>query len=183
MTEYNKKLYVQRNGGGIEEITLYTTLSDVNDKGLTLNVDGINVYAGLGEISDSESSSLRCDFSGKTYGVLKRAGIKDGSFTQNTPNVGFTFNFTIPSGVKILAVTNSTYASSISYKKVTSGKTYTLKYNSYKGGAFGRETRYELINNVSNRQWTASGSLMFNSVTFRWGNAINSYTGTAIEDY
>lgn len=57
MSELSQKLHYKLNGT-TDEITLYSTLGEVNNKGLNVKVDGINAYAGYGTEADGEVSRM-----------------------------------------------------------------------------------------------------------------------------
>lgn len=74
MAELNKKLNVKKDGAA-EEIKLYSTLDEVNNKGVSLKSDGINCYAAYGDVNDSKASQLNYKPSGSStsYKVLREA--------------------------------------------------------------------------------------------------------------
>lgn len=73
MGEYSKKLHIRKNGT-VEDITLYTSRSDLaSSNALSIRDNGTVVYAPLGSTSDSSASSLRVRKNGTTYAIVKNA--------------------------------------------------------------------------------------------------------------
>ena len=72
MSELTKKLHILKTGGTEETVSLYSSLSDLSDPTLKLQVDGSTVYAQLGSITDSNATSLRVyrNSNSSTYSVL-----------------------------------------------------------------------------------------------------------------
>lgn len=98
MSEYTKKLHIRKNGD-VENITLYTDTSDISDGNmLTLKDGDTNVYAALGEITDSRASSLRVKRGGVTYSVLKNTIATFTDVTFTVKNDGNTTISTIAGG-------------------------------------------------------------------------------------
>ena len=74
MSELSQKLHYKLNGT-TDEITLYSTLGEVNNKGLNVKVDGINAYAGYGTEADGEVSRMNYKPPAEeAQKVLKQAG-------------------------------------------------------------------------------------------------------------
>ncbi len=76
MSELSKKLHIVKDGAAEEElVTLYSTTDECAEPNLKFEVDGAMAYAKLGDVSDSEASSLRVyrDSDSTTYAVLKTA--------------------------------------------------------------------------------------------------------------
>ena len=74
MSQLSQKLHYKLDGT-TDEITLYSTLAEVNNKGLNVKVNGINAYAGYGSAADGEVS--RMNYKPPTevaQKVLKQAG-------------------------------------------------------------------------------------------------------------
>lgn len=74
MSELVDKLHYKLDGT-TDEITLYSTLGEVNNKGLNVKVNGINAYAGYGSAINGEAS--RMNYKPPTevaQKVLKQAG-------------------------------------------------------------------------------------------------------------
>ena len=74
MSQLSQKLHYKLDGT-TDEITLYSTLAEVNNKGLNVKVNGINAYAGYGTETDGEVS--RMNYKPPTevaQKVLKQAG-------------------------------------------------------------------------------------------------------------
>lgn len=74
MSQLSQKLHYKLDGT-TDEITLYSTLGEVNNKGLNVKVNGINAYAGYGTEADGEVS--RMNYKPPTevaQKVLKQAG-------------------------------------------------------------------------------------------------------------
>ena len=79
MSELTKKLHILKTGGTEETVSLYSSLSDLSDPTLKLQVDGSTVYAQLGSITDSNATSLRVyrNSDSSTYSVLNGIVEKD----------------------------------------------------------------------------------------------------------
>lgn len=76
MSELTKKLHILKDGATEEElVTLYSTTDECAEPNLKFEVDGAMAYAKLGDVTDSEASSLRVyrDSDSMTYAVLKSA--------------------------------------------------------------------------------------------------------------
>ena len=76
MSELTKKLYCLKTGSTEpEEITLYDSTEDCEEPYLSLQVDGVEVYAKLGEVTDDEATGLRVlrSSDGNSYAVLREA--------------------------------------------------------------------------------------------------------------
>lgn len=76
MSELTKKLHILKDGATEEElVTLYSTTDECAEPNLKFEVDGAMAYAKLGDVTDSEASSLRVyrDSDATTYAVLKSA--------------------------------------------------------------------------------------------------------------
>lgn len=74
MSQLSQKLHYKLDGT-TDEITLYSTLGEVNNKGLNVKVNGINAYAAYGTAADGEVS--RMNYKPPTevaQKVLKQAG-------------------------------------------------------------------------------------------------------------
>lgn len=74
MSQLSQKLHYKLDGT-TDEIMLYSTLGEVNNKGLNVKVNGINAYAGYGTAADGEVS--RMNYKPPTevaQKVLKQAG-------------------------------------------------------------------------------------------------------------
>lgn len=70
MGELTKKLRYQKTNGVTGAITLYSTAAEAGDNHLNLQVDNVNAYAALGEVSDANASHLRIQKGNTTYAVL-----------------------------------------------------------------------------------------------------------------
>lgn len=57
MSQLSQKLHYKLDGT-TDEITLYSTLAEVNNKGLNVKVNGINAYAGYGPATNGEASRM-----------------------------------------------------------------------------------------------------------------------------
>ena len=74
MSELSQKLHYKLDGI-TDEITLYSTLGEVNNKGLNVKVNGINAYAGYGTVADGEVSRMNYKLPTEVaQKVLKQAG-------------------------------------------------------------------------------------------------------------
>lgn len=131
MSVLSKKLHVMKTGGADIAISLYTTTGECAEPNLKLLVDGTQAYAKLGSVSDSNATPLRVyrNSDKEAYAVLKTAvTVTPGNFVIKS---GATVSFTVPAGVKVIAVLEEGYF--ICYVGVTPGKTYTLKNDPYGG--------------------------------------------------
>lgn len=72
MGELTKKLRYQKTNGVTGAITLYSTAAEAGDNHLNLQVDNVNAYAALGEVSDANASHLRIQKGNTTYAVLSQ---------------------------------------------------------------------------------------------------------------
>ena len=188
MAELVKKLKLQNTKGTVESCTLYSTKEEANAMGgvLPLHVDGVDCFAALGTVTESEVTSGRQEKNGVSLAILKQGGITPGSIT-----VQGTGTFTVPKGVAVLQLTylNLKKQKITSYVKVEAGKTYPYetvfvvgKYQNFSPGAslmilFGNFRRMERdgapIEQVIKRTP--------HPITLEWSNAINKETpnGTA----
>lgn len=57
MSQLSQKLHYKLDGT-TDEITLYSTLAEVNNKGLNVKMNGINAYAGYGTATNGEASRM-----------------------------------------------------------------------------------------------------------------------------
>lgn len=74
MSELTKKLHVLKDGAAEEElVTLYSTADECAEPNLKFEVDGATAYAKLGDVTDTNASSLRIyrNSDAATYAVLK----------------------------------------------------------------------------------------------------------------
>lgn len=111
MAELVKKLKLQNTKGVVESCTLYSTKEEANAMGgvLPLHVDGVDCFAALGAVTESEVTSGRQEKNGVSLAILKQGGITPGSITLSFSrfNSDEYQNFTVPVGVKVLRI-NST---------------------------------------------------------------------------
>ena len=70
MSELSEKLHYKQNNI-IDEISLYTTLDEVQGNGVPIKINGINCYAGYG--LDGDISRMSYKKNSTTYKVLKKA--------------------------------------------------------------------------------------------------------------
>lgn len=123
MAELVKKLKLQNTKGTVESCTLFSTKEEANAMGgvLPLHVDGVDCFAALGAITESEATSGRQEKNGVSLAILKQGGITPGSIT-----VKGTGTFTVPKSVIALKLTylNLEYQEITSYVKVEAGETY-----------------------------------------------------------
>lgn len=187
MAELVKKLKLQNTKGVVESCMLYSTKEEANAMGgvLPLHVDGVDCFAALGVVTESEATSGRQEKNGVSLAILKQGGITPGSIT-----VQGTGTFTVPKGVAVLQLTylNLKKQKITSYVKVEAGKTYgyeTLRLSGEDQNrqivintriAFGnflvREGTGNIMNVVEKHKYP---------ITLEWSNAINKETpnGTA----
>jgi hypothetical protein len=86
MSELNKKLYCLKTGSTEpEEITLYDSTEDCEEPYLSLQVDGAEVYAKLGKVTDDEATGLRVlrSSDGNSYAVLREAIARDDEYIDD----------------------------------------------------------------------------------------------------
>ena len=102
MAKLNKKLNLLLKGV-TENATLYSTLTEVQNQGLPLKVDGVQCYAKLGATTDELATRGRAKNTTGTYAILSTAQIPYGVAEYTTPG---TYTFTAPTGcstVKVIA--------------------------------------------------------------------------------
>ena len=183
MAELVKKLKLQNTKGVVESCTLYSTKEEANAMGgvLPLHVDGVDCFAALGAVTESEATSGRQEKNGVSLAILKQGGITPGSIT-----VQGTGTFTVPKGVAVLKLTyiNIRNAQNTYYVKVEEGKTYPYetvfvvgKYQNFSPGTslmilFGNFRRMERdgapIEQVIKRTP--------HPITLAWSDSINQHT-------
>lgn len=72
MAKINNKFYTIKGSNGIEKLSLYTTLEEVNGKGKALNIPVVGkVYYAIGDINDPNATKKRLKIDGKLYAGLK----------------------------------------------------------------------------------------------------------------
>lgn len=72
MAKINNKSYTIKGSSGIEKLSLYTTLEEVNGKGKALNIPVVGkVYYAIGDINDPNATKKRLKIDGKLYAGLK----------------------------------------------------------------------------------------------------------------
>lgn len=121
-------LHYAKNDGTVGSILLYPNAQFCPEPRLNLGTYYGEQYAALGDVNSPDATPLRVfrESDGKTYAVLTRytEPIPTGSFTTST----VPFTFTVPYGITVLKVVNSSMNSNnIVYIGVTPGKQYTLK--------------------------------------------------------
>ena len=181
MAELVKKLKLQNTKGVVESCTLYSTKEEANAMGgvLPLHVDGVDCFAVLGAVTESEATSGRQEKNGVSLAILKQGGITPGSIT-----VKGTGTFTVPKGVAVLQMfgLDERYR----YIKVEEGKTY--HYMSYtEAGLEGDDivavTYFQLGNFYieDGVHPLKVGSRESTPMALAWSNSINKQTpnGTA----
>lgn len=90
MSELTKKLHILKDGATEEEtVTLYSTVDECAEPNLKFEVDGALAYAKLGDVTDTNASSLRIyrNSDSTTYAVLKVA--ETANMTAGTIIVGY----------------------------------------------------------------------------------------------
>lgn len=135
MGTLTKKLHILKSGGTEETCNIYTTPEEVGGSPyLALEVDGTKGYVKLGSTTDANATHLRVKKNGTTYAAWKQAQVDVP--TGNT-SVGDNYQFTVPSGVKVIKVHfdkyeyDDTSGKTYTYVGVTPGKTYRLSCYSY----------------------------------------------------
>ena len=72
MAKINNKSYTIKGSSGIEKLSLYTTLEEVNGKGKALNIPVVGkVYYAIGDINDPNATKKRLKINGKVYAGLR----------------------------------------------------------------------------------------------------------------
>lgn len=72
MAKINNKFYTIKGSSGIEKLSLYTTLEEVNGKGKALNIPVVGkVYYAIGDINDPNATKKRLKIDGKVYAGLR----------------------------------------------------------------------------------------------------------------
>lgn len=72
MAKINNKSYTIKGSNGIEKLSLYTTLEEVNGKGKALNIPVVGkVYYAIGDINDPNATKKRLKIDGKVYAGLR----------------------------------------------------------------------------------------------------------------
>lgn len=82
MAKINNKSYTIKGSNGIEKLSLYTTLEEVNGKGKALNIPVVGkVYYAIGDINDPNATKKRLKIDGKVYAGLREV-ISKKSYTK-----------------------------------------------------------------------------------------------------
>lgn len=72
MAKINNKSYTIKGSSGIEKLSLYTTLEEVNGKGKAINIPVVGkVYYAIGDINDPNATKKRLKINGKVYAGLR----------------------------------------------------------------------------------------------------------------
>ena len=184
MAELVKKLKLQNTKGVIESCTLYSTKEEANAMGgvLPLHVDGVDCFAALGSVTESEATSGRQEKNGAALAILKHGGTTPGGVT-----VQGTGTFTVPKGATVLRLTylNLKKRGITSYVKVEAGKTYGYESYAISGSL---ETWFMCRTGFGNFVFQEGGlsgqkhpRYISLPITIEWSNAINKETpnGTA----
>lgn len=184
MAELVKKLKLQNTKGVIESCTLYSTKEEANALGgvLPLHVDGVDCFAALGAVTESEATSGRQEKNGVSLAILKQGGTTPGGVT-----VQGTGTFTVPKGVTVLQLTylNLKKRGITSYVKVEVGKTYGYESYAIAGGLATWFICRTWFGNFVFQEGGLSGQRHTNyislPITIEWSSAINKETpnGTA----
>ncbi|WP_276723260.1 hypothetical protein [Selenomonas noxia] len=183
MAELVKKLKLQNTKGTVESCTLYSTKEEANAMGgvLPLHVDGVDCFAALGAVTESEATSGRQEKNGVSLAILKQGGITPGSIT-----VQGTGTFTVPKGVAVLQLTylNVNQQKITSYVKVEAGKTYGYESNYVTAGPGGGVMVKTVFGNFTFQAGGIHGEPIGSGplpITIAWSNSINKETpnGTA----
>ena len=134
MAELETRLHAKLNGV-TEEIKLYTTVEEVGDSYITLNVNGTECYAKLGPSTDKYASVVNARVPGASEAlkVLKQITIPYTELEFTTPG---TYKFTVPTGVTALKVALCGGAG---------GASSSAGYGYYKAGDGGESSVGDLI--------------------------------------
>ena len=82
MAKINNKFYTIKGSNGIEKLSLYTTLEEVNGKGKALKLPVVGkVYYAIGDINDPNATKKRLKINGKVYAGLREV-ISKKSYTK-----------------------------------------------------------------------------------------------------
>lgn len=136
MAEYSKKLHVLKNDV-VTDIKLYTTADEVGSPSFHMLDGATEVYAKLGEVSDTNASPLRVLYSGTTYAVLTQAAtaVPTGLYVYPGKLGTFTYTWTVPNNVSVISMAfgrggegGIVTGSIVVYVGVTPNKTYTWNY-------------------------------------------------------
>lgn len=74
MAKINNKFYTIKGSNGIEKLSLYTTLEEVNGKGKALKIPVVGkVYYAIGDVNDPNATKKRLKIDGKVYAGLREA--------------------------------------------------------------------------------------------------------------
>ena len=77
MAKINNKFYTIKGSNGIEKLSLYTTLEEVNGKGKALKLPVVGkVYYAIGAVDDPNATKKRLKIDGKVYAGLREAVTK-----------------------------------------------------------------------------------------------------------
>jgi hypothetical protein len=183
MAELVKKLKLQNTKGIVESCTLYSTKEEANAMGgvLPLHVDGVDCFAALGAVTESEATGGRQEKNGVSLAILKQGGITPGSIT-----VQGTGTFTVPKGVIVLQLTylNLKKQKITSYVKVEAGKTYGYESYAVTGEPGGGAMVKTVFGNFAFQEGQLPERPMGGGplpITIAWSNSINKETpnGTA----
>lgn len=184
MAELVKKLKLQNTKGVIESCTLYSTKEEANAMGgvLPLHVDGVDCFAALGFVTESEATSGRQEKNGAALAILKQGGPTPGGVT-----VQGTGTFTVPKGATVLRLTylNLKKLAITSYVKVEVGKTYGYESYAFAGSIGAWFICRTVFGNFVFQEGSLSGQKhtwrITSPITIEWSNAINKETpnGTA----
>lgn len=72
MAKINNKFYTIKGSNGIEKLSLYTTLEEVNGKGKALKLPVVGkVYYAIGDVNDPNATKKRLKIDGKVYAGLR----------------------------------------------------------------------------------------------------------------
>lgn len=173
MSEYSKKLHIRKNGS-IENITLYTSRSDLtSSNALSIRDNGTIVYAPLGTSSDGETSHLHIRKNGTVFSVLKTA-VPSGSRTFSADESGYQEqSFSLPNGVKKIQVYYNFYGESSGTETLTANGTINIRMNYRRSGS--RTSTVLSIKSNDNEILNKSiiGKLSL-TCTISWSAAINN---------
>ena len=181
MAELTKKLHYQKTGStDIEDITLYDSTEDCEEPYLSLQVDGANVYAKLGDSSDDNATALKVykNSDKTTYSVLKENITLLGSITYDLMNdmddKGICkYTFTVPRGISIIKIESND--SRYEYAALKTENSYIFTFYFEGKGEYLLKITDENGNRISDSNFDAD---IFDYAILSWSPEINQQTPT-----
>ena len=180
MAELTKKLHYQKTGStDIEDITLYDSTEDCEEPYLSLQVDGANVYAKLGDSSDDNATALKVykNSDKATYSVLRENNmVPSGSITYNlNDNMADVaeYTFTVPRGISIIKIESND--SRYEYAALKTENSYIFTFYFEGKGEYLLKITDENGNRISDSAFDAD---IFDYAILSWSPEINQQTPT-----